>query len=635
MAELKRVLGYKTILALTITSVMGTGMFFGAALGATYSGNASLISWVLLSVIAVYISTFFGELVSMFPKAGGVYEFSKHAYSRFFSFLIGWTAWLVGNLTTALLVVAAIDYLIPDPSLFWLKMGISFALIILLNTVAYFGIEASAFILVLFAITAFAIILSVIIPGAFQINPDNFRPFFTFGFSSLFLTIFFISENFFGWESATYLAEETKNPEKVIPRSLVWGTVLVAVMALGLVFVSLGIIPWNVLIAKTAPLSSVFENIYGVFGMKVLNVGVFLALIGSAAGGIVTMPRLILALARDKLFISQLSDVHPKHNTPYKAIIFQTIISLIVFGMAFGRYTTLLSILLPLGILMYIAIIFSVTILRYKQPNLHRAFKAPFGKPGSILIVIFLISLIVAWLIQEPSAFSIISLGFSFILMGIPIYLLLVMYYDPDTIIKVNDALAYFTLFTERFILPKKIRGEIMRLLGNVKSKTVLEFGCSVGTLTLSLANEVRPSGKVYATDLSQKDLMITKKRMIKKGHEHVVVIHDEHQVNRVHPDVPHVDAIVSIGMMGYLQDVKKVLKEMRDLLPYGGKIVFVDYADFFKIIPNVAWLSKDEIIEQIFREAGFSVYVARKKGLLWNYIFVYGIKFHEDIPYV
>ncbi len=635
MAELKRVLGYKTILALIVTSVMGTGMFFGAALGASYSGNASIISWVILSVVAVYISTFFGELVSMFPKAGGVYEFSKQVYNRFFSFIIGWTAWLVGNLTTALLVVAAINYLIPDPTQLLLKMSISIALILILNIVAYFGIEASAVILVVFATIALSIIVSVVVPGAFHINTENYMPFFAFPLSAIFLTIFFISENFFGWESATYLAEETKNPEKVIPKSLVWGTVIVAFFAIGIALVSLGMIPWEILITKTAPLSAIFEGIYGSLGMKILNVGVFLALIGSAAGGIVTMPRLLLALARDKLFIAQLSHVHKKYNTPYKAIIFQTIISLLVFGMAFGRYRTLLGLLLPLGIMMYIAIIFSVTILRFKEPNLHRPFKAPFGKIGSILIVIFLISLLAAWIIQEPNALSVLSLSLSFILMGVPIYLLLVMYYDPDTIVKVNDALAYFTLFTERFILPKSLRKEIINLLGDIRNKVVLEFGCSVGTLTLHLAEKVKPLGKVYATDLSKKDLLITKKRMIKRGHEHVIVIHDEHQVNRVHPDVPHVDAIVSIGMMGYLQDVKKVLKEMRDLLPYGGKIVFFDYADFFKIIPNVAWLSDDKTIEKIFREAGFSVFVTRKKGLLWNYIFVYGIKFHEDIPYV
>lgn len=633
MAELKRALGFGTILSLAIASIMGTGMFFGAAIGASYSGNASIVSWVILSFVAVYISTFFGELAAMFPKAGGVYEFSKHAYSRFISFLIGWLAWIVGNLTTALLIVAAIDYLVPDSSQFF-KIIISIALIIILNIIAFYGIEASGYVVVILVILSISIILSVIFPGIFYMDLSNLTPLFAFGAVPILVTIFFIAECFFGWESATYLSEETINPEKTIPKALVYGTIIVGVLATAISLVSLGIVPWKILTAASAPLSLVFERIYGSLG-KILNYGVFIALIGSAASGVITMPRLILALARDKLFISQLSEIHPKYKTPYKAILFQAIISILVLGMAFGKYKTLLRLLLPLGLIMYIFIILIVPILRHKHKDIKRIFKVPFANLGSALVILFLILLIVLWLREESASWQILQLGLSFVAVGIPIYLLLEIYYDPDFIVKVNDLLAYFTLFTERIILPKSVRKEILTLLGDIRGKTILEFGCSVGTLTLHLAESVKPNGKVYATDLSKKDLIITKNRMIRRGHEHVIVIHDEHQVNRVHPDVPYVDAIVSVGMMGYMQDVKKVLLEMRELMPYGGKIVFVDYADFFKIIPNVAWLSSDATIEKLFREAGFSVFVARKKGLFWNYVYVYGIKFHKDIPYI
>src|SRR3990167_3584503 len=152
MAELKRVLGFWTVLSLAIGSIMGTGLFFGMSIGSRQSGNASILAWVILSCIALYISFYFAELASMFPKAGGVYEFSKHAYSRFFSFLMGWVAWIVGNLATALLVVAAIDYLIPNPSQAFLKFGICVAFIIILNVIAFLGIEASGFVLVFFAV---------------------------------------------------------------------------------------------------------------------------------------------------------------------------------------------------------------------------------------------------------------------------------------------------------------------------------------------------------------------------------------------------------------------------------------------------------------------------------------------------
>lgn len=635
MAELKRVLGFWVVLSLAVSTIMGTGLFFGAATGSAYSGNASILAWGILSIIAVYISMYFAELASMYPKAGGVYEFSKHAYSRFFSFLMGWVAWLVGNLTTALLVVAAIDYLIPDPSQFWLKIAISLIFIIALNAVAYFGIEASSFVLVIFTFIAISVLLSVIFPGLFYINASNYTPFLAFGVSSIFITIFFITESFFGWESVTYLAEETKEPEKVIPKAIVIGTVIVGILGILITAVSLGVIPWKALAGSNAPLSIVSEQVLGGIGREFVNIGIFIALIGSAAGGIITMPRLILALARDKLFIAQLSEIHEKFKTPHKAILFQTVVSLLALGIAFGKYNVLLSLMLPLGLAMYSFIILAVPLLRKKEPGAKRELSVPFVKAGSVILLAFIMGIASSWAFSDPTAASAIKLGISLVFVGVPIYFLLELYYNPDAIIKINDALAYATLLTERITLPKKIRNEILSLLGDVTGKRVLEFGCSVGTLTMHLAKAVNPSGRVYATDLSRRDLLITKKRLMKKGHTHVIVIHDEHQINRVHPSIPHVDAVVSIGMMGYLQDVKKVLGEMRELLPYGGKIVFVDYADFFKVIPNVAWLSNDRIIEKTFRDAGFSVFVTRKKGLFWNYVYVYGIKFHESISYV
>src|SRR3989338_1614798 len=196
MAELKRVLGFWTILSLSIGSIMGTGMFFGAAIGSRISGNASILAWIVLSIIAVYISLYFAELVSMYPKAGGIYEFSKHAYGRFFSFIMGWTAWIVSNLTTALLVVAATDYLITDSTNIWIKIAISIIFIISLNLVAYFGIEASALILVLFAVVSIGVLLSIIFPGLFVLDFTNYSPFFVYGFSSIIVTVFFWQKAF-------------------------------------------------------------------------------------------------------------------------------------------------------------------------------------------------------------------------------------------------------------------------------------------------------------------------------------------------------------------------------------------------------------------------------------------------------
>ncbi|MFH1506686.1 MAG: amino acid permease [archaeon] len=652
MAELKRALGYPTIIALSLTAMIGTGMFIGPAVAAKYSGVTSLLSWGILAVITIYVSLCFGELVSMYPTAGGVYAFAKHAYGKFASFIIGWITWLVGNITTAVLIVASMSYFSQMPvfTLFFswadsylpfltpglLQLFIAIIIVIILNIVAFRGIEASGGILIFFAFITVGVILAVLIPGAFHIQASNFTPFITAGPILVFVSLFFIMETFFGWESATFLAEETKDAERVIPKSLLITTIIVAILGVGMAAMMLGVLPLGTLVSSTAPVNTLssFLSFNPVFA-SALSVGIILALIGSAAGGVVSSPRLLMALARDKLFIQQLSEVHPKHRTPYKAIIFQAVITILVVIIGFGNYKILLSMLVPLALFMYISVLLAVTILRFKNPDKKRFFKAPFGKIGPIIISLFYLGIIISWLATETGALSLFKVIISFVLLGIPIYLLLMFYYDPDAIIKVNSWFAYVALWMENFLLPISVRKEILAIFKDLRGKSVLDYGAGIGTMTLHLAEAVGPKGKVYATELSPKNIMILKKRLKYEGHFHVEVIHDQHQINRVHPDVHMVDYVFSVGMLGYMQDVKSILKDIRDILPEHGKICFVEYVDFFWFIPNVPWLSKDEQIKKVFNDAGFSVKVERRKGIFWKYVFVYGIKSDEDIPFI
>ncbi|MBS3109042.1 amino acid permease [Candidatus Woesearchaeota archaeon] len=643
MAELRRSLGYFAIISLAVASIMGTGLFYGAGIAPQYAGNASILSWVVLSLFGLYIAACFGELTSMFPEAGGVYEFCKRAYGRFFSFIIGWVAWLVGNITTSLIVVAAVNLIMPShPGTIIWKFFIAVGIIILLNYIAFLGSEASAATLVMLATVSFVVILAFLIPGFGHIDPANFQPFFEFGTGAIFVAVFFIAESFFGWESATFLSEETNNPEKVIPKSLIIGTLITAVAVILVNIVSLGAVPWRELAGADVPFLYVAGQIFNPLTAKLLAIGVFVTMINSAFGGAVTMPRLILALARDRLFLSQFSKIHKTRATPYKAIIFQTIVSLLILYMGFGSYFLLLSLLLPLGFIMYAFVLLAVPILRKKMPGMKRPFNAPFPIIGPIISVMFILYLVVKWIAYEPNAWSVLSLGVSLVFFGFPLYFLISLYYDPEMITEANDIVAYFTLFTERISLPGKVKKEILAILGSLKGKTVLEYGCSVGTLTLDLARAVGPDGRLYAVDLSRNDLKITQKRIEKlvwsskeRIHGRVTIIHDDQQVYRLHSGVSYSDVIVSVGMLGYIQDIEKMLREFYSILPPDGKICFVEYGDFFKLIPNVEWLSKNEVVSEVFRRAGFSVQVERKKGLFWNYIYVYGIKSHEAITLV
>jgi len=635
MAELKKTLGMGTIIALTLTSLVGTGMFLGTSVGASYAGNGVILAWALLLALSLYVSACFGELIALFPSAGGVYEFSKQAYGRFVSFIIGWVSWLMATIATPVLIIAALEYLLPPEVGVIPRMAIAIAVIIVLNIIAFMGVDISAAVLMVFAVETVLLFLSIIIPGFLKIDYTNFTPLISGSWSMLFVALFFMLESLMGWEAASFLAEETKDAERVIPKALMITTFFAGLFGLLTAVVSLGVIPWQLLVNSTAPVTDVAKAVLGATGARIIAMGVVLALLGSVMGVVTSTPRLLLAMARDKVFISQLAAIHPTRRTPHNAIIFQTVVSILIIIIGFGQYKVLLAMFTPLALIMYISVLLAVPIMRRRMPDVKRNFKVIFGRIGPVLLSLLYLGVICVWLITEPGAVTLLRIILSLVFFGVPIYLLMIFFYNPDAISGFSNKFAYVSLWLENILLPRRIRHEIVNIFKDLDEKSVLEYGSGVGTLTLLLAEAVGPRGRVYASDLSKKNISLLKKRMDKRGINQVTTIHDEHQVNRVHPSVMGVDAIFSVGFMSYMQDIKKILREMHRILPESGRICFVEYVNFFKVLPDKEWLSDEDNLRKIFREAGFSVKVERKRGLLWNYMFVYGIKSENDVPVI
>ncbi|MCB9362159.1 amino acid permease [Candidatus Woesearchaeota archaeon] len=631
MEELKKTLGFPALLLITINSIMGTGIFFLPALGAKTSGTASLVAWVILSLVSIYIATIFGELCSMFPKSGGIYEYAKQVYGRTMAFIVGWTALVASNVTIAMLIIGAIQYLLPF-HIPYIKEIVSIGFILIFNYISYKGIKTSATMLITFAFITLGTILALIIPNFLHFDTHNLTS-FNLEIPLLFLTIFMIAETFFGWESSLYLTEETRNGRKVVPMALLLGTIFICIFSLIFVFSSLGAIPAAEFGASTAPLLDLAVLGYGEIGVKIFMILVYLAIIGSVAGWIITSPRLILTLAKDNLLPKGLAKIHPEYQTPVNAIIFQTIVSTIIVILGAGSYETLLEMLLPMLLLLYGSVMLSYIILKVKRPNLERLFKAPFGLLGASFIIIFFFALLTIWFVNAHDAAHILELASIFIFIGVPIYYMIDLYYNPRTVAKTNNLFAYFTLLTEEIMLPKRIRRKIIQSIGLKKEHTVLEYGSSVGTLTLDLAEEVGPKGKIYATDISHRCLNITKKRMKKRNHDHVTTLHDHMLAERVHPDIPKVDLIVSVGAISYLKDVDNVLKEMNQRLSEGDRVCFVEYDNFFFIMGNNNWIANNHMITHVFRRNGFQVEIETERGLLWDYLFIFGKKIHHHQP--
>ncbi len=582
-----------------------------------------------MGLIAIYIGMIFAELISIYPKEGGVYEYAKQAFGHFPSFILGWMTLIAANVTIAMLVVGAIKYVGPYLPDSWL-IGISIAFIVIFNYMAFRGLKTGATMLVAFAIITLTAVTSIMIPGLLSFSTTNFVGWLQplnestslFPISSLiFVTIFFIAETFFGWETSTFLAEKVRNPKKVMPKVMIIATIVIAIVCLLFVVASFSLIPWATFGQSLTPLTDLASLIYGGFISKYYGILVYMAIIGSVAGWIVASPNLILALAKDKLFIPQLSAIHPKTKTPHKAIIFQTIFTSLLVFVGAGNYEKLLHLLVPLVLVLYGSVVLSLIYIRRKK-DIERTYVAPLGNWGPVLLIIFILVLILTWIIKYSYALETIGILISFVIIGVPIFVLLFFHYDPQATIKFKNETVILSLFFERMFFPKWIRKKVLQN-AHIHGKIVLELGASSGLLSGDIALH-GPHEQIIIEQSPALEKIIRKKI---KGEHHVKVIIDEHLISRIHEDVKHADEVFSFGILSDLQNEKNYLEQISDLLPENGRIHFFDYVDLYKIIPNKPLLSDVDGLRELFNNAGFAVSIYKYKGIFWNYLVVDGIK--------
>jgi len=642
---LKKELTFGLLVLLGINAIVGSGIFFAPGLGAKYAGPASLIAWVIAAGLSILIGLCFAELSGMFPKAGGVYEYSRKSFGGFIGFAVGWSSWIVSNLAIAMLIIAGIKFLtllIPMSSVIQMTLAVIF--VIIFNLISYRGIELSKKILLVFSAITIIVVIMVIIGAIPSVNLNNLEPFFIFGNASIFMAMFLIMETFFGWESITFLSEETKDAKKVIPKVMIASTILVAVFVLCAVFVSMTAVPWyklsysnvdslNDYYAKSAagtlqeqPLALIAATT-GFFSGPVITIMVILAflnVIGSAAAWIITTPRLIFAMAREGDLPSSLSIIHKKYGTPHYAIAFQTVVT--IFVLLSGSYELLLQVGVPLAVIMYSIVALSVPRLRKLYPDMERTFKLPMATMITAIAVVAMIVMTVL-----ASSIRNIVLGASLFLLGIPLYFIGSLGYRKEVIKWFSNVFAKLTQRTYRTLVEDQVMGHVLNYLDDVTITKVLDVGCGIGRFTNKIAKHCVPvSGKVYGVDFSKKELAIGKRYAEQNDVKNVEFIEaDLYKLSenlKADTKLRQLDAIVGIGVLEYLSDPIALLQDLKKRLKKSGKFYFIDY-DFVTHIFDKPWIEEDRKIKTVFAAAGFDVKIWRQRRFLWQYVHMYGIK--------
>ncbi|MDZ7615794.1 MAG: amino acid permease [Patescibacteria group bacterium] len=428
---LQRRFGLSTATYVVIASMVGTGILISPGYMMASLQNFPLIFalWVLGGLLALCGALCVAELAAALPEAGGEYVYLREAYGPMPAFLSGWTSFFLGF--SAPLAVAgyiSAKYLLTPFGLGERReIQVLAAVIIVaitlpnlcghrlsgwtqnITTLVKLGLFAGLAILTLFFGSGeFSHIAKGTAIG--QIEPANIA-------TQLFYVMFAYS----GWNAASYLAGEVREPGKTLPRSLLLGTtsVIVLYLAVNLVFAyAVPLADVNFGNAEQVPQMAV-ANLFGARASNVFSVLLGLTFLATVNAFIITGPRVYYAMARDGLFPRFAQRVSRRGQVPVYAMVLQSLCAIgILFAVEFEDLYKYASVGLSLFAMLFIA---AVYVLRWRRPDLERPFRVP-GYP--VVPGVFLaVSLFMAvYAFHEWREQSLYSLGS--ILVGIPVYYL-------------------------------------------------------------------------------------------------------------------------------------------------------------------------------------------------------------------
>jgi APA family basic amino acid/polyamine antiporter len=398
-STLERRLGPLDGAAIIVSNVIGGTILFAPPFMAGLVPNPwwYLGLWVAGGALAFAGAMAYAELAALRPKAGGEYVYLDAAYGRVAAFLTGWTSFVAGfagaiaanaffipiylarfipgvDNQTPLLVIP-IPYV---PLTISIHTLVSIASVWLLALIHIRGVgpgRATMNVLAALKVTAF---LLFVLAG-FAFGTGSFGNVTTSGSgvsAGNWLFAFIpVMLAFSGWNASAYVAEEIRDPGRNLPRSLAIGTLAVIVVYLGINLLYLFVFSVTELAAqKGSVLDVVADQLLGSTAGHVMGIVSIVSLLASNSAMTFAGPRVYFAMARDNVFFKKTADIHPTYRTPAFAILAQTIWTTVLIltgsGNALITYTGF-SITLFLGVA-----VFALFVLRWREPNAERPFKA-------------------------------------------------------------------------------------------------------------------------------------------------------------------------------------------------------------------------------------------------------------------
>jgi len=426
---LRRSLGVWQLTSLGIGAIIGAGIFSGAGtaiaggphhLGA---GPALVISYVLVAIACGFAALCYAEFASMIPQAGSAYTYAYATLGELVAWIIGWDliieyavgniavavswsayfvtllqgfgihipAWLATDPRTALqafnelqanpaagaAVREAASAWTTAPEIFGIHVIFNLPAVLIVAFITWVlvrGIRESAWANTAMVILKLAILFFIVAIGAFWVQPENWTPFAPNGWAGIRAGAALIFFAYIGFDAVSTAAEEAKDPQRDMPRAMIWSLIITSLIYIVVTLVMTGLVPWH-LQGTADPLASAFSERGYHWAAGIISFGAVVSMASVLLVFQLGQPRIFFSMARDGLLPQWAAKLHPRYRTPHITTILTGVF--VAFFAAFANINEVIE-LTNIGTLFaFVLVALGVLVLRVREPGRHRPFRTP------------------------------------------------------------------------------------------------------------------------------------------------------------------------------------------------------------------------------------------------------------------